>query len=117
MLMLEELFKEIDKDAEPKYLLLQHGCDAYISRRVTELKYVVISCEMDDPVYAFWCLEKEEVLADTCHIVFTHSRDCKSLDDLTKAYGGVRFGDLVLMVYKSNARPGVMPSQKGLHMT
>lgn len=67
-----------------------------------------------DPIYAFWVLRKNKILADGAHIIITPARKDRGWLDLSPLYQSILFGEVGLIVYRENVRPPKLPSMKGL---
>lgn len=84
---------------------------------IEPIDFIVIRAgHIKDPVYLFWQIHEKKVLAEGCRIVFTDVLDSPSWADLTKVFGGTRFGNLYLMQYRKDAKVGILPSQRGMYM-
>lgn len=89
--------------------------DKVLDRHGPPATFLWVKCE-DRPIYQFWRLFKEGMLAPNCHVVFT---DTKIVDpgwaDLETTFGGTKFGSLFLMRVCGNVKPPILPSQHGLY--
>jgi hypothetical protein len=83
------------------------------------LNFVWIDCEgCQDPVMNFWILVRDGALASKCNVVFTNANAQKpglirAWEELSKQYGGARFGSLYVVEYTDTLKPQVVSSMKG----
>ena len=72
---------------------------------------------LSDPVLDFWKLHKGGALSDTACVIFTSTKPTPSWSDLSSVYGGAKICGMYVMTYKSNIKPGILPSQRGMYVT
>ncbi len=82
----------------------------------TDINFLWITSDMEDPIYTFWLLQKGGVLADECYVVFTNIGDSGLWCDLINVYGGIKWGSVFLMKVRGKAKPPMVPSQRRLHL-
>ncbi|MFA5936531.1 MAG: hypothetical protein WC822_01490 [Candidatus Paceibacterota bacterium] len=88
--------------------------DQFKSMAQMTVKFMWIDGKLNDPVKLFWQAVKNKVMSDRCMVVFTDTRGDFGYNDLSALYGGTRWGNLFFVTYRSNVKPGIMPSQKGV---
>ena len=71
--------------------------------------------KIQDPIYVFWKLKFNNVLADKAHVMFVPAPvGDRGWEDLAKEYKCVQWGDIALLVYRANRKPQPLPSMKDL---
>lgn len=99
------------------YTLLstQDAKDELVKKQMDDLEFVVIE-EMDDPIFLFWQLIKEELLASGCYVVFLDiNPTLPGWRDLSKDYEGMHFGSTFLLhCDTAHVALRIVPSQRGI---
>ena len=92
--------------------------DGMEGTKIRDLKFIHFFGTLHDPVHLFWRLREMGALADGCYLVISDMDDENYIHwhDLKDVYGGTKFGNVFLMVYRKNTKPGICPSQRGMYM-
>ena len=111
-----ELFKSVPGMKSCHVLGSKTGLDTLLKAGDKAVTFLWIDGRLEDPIFDFWKVHRANVLAHDCHVIFTDIKRDTGWADLERCFGGTRFGTLFLMRVSENARPSVVPSQRGMYI-